>query len=130
MIISTISLAPFMRWNGLLAGFEARSRRVRFPLGAPSFASVDVEKIKPRKLDEDKARPLESKYQLLLRTSNLPGLVSTGKMIANEGGAITCKFINGVEASTVMPRIVNPTDLFHAWFDPRILHQFARNGLA
>jgi hypothetical protein len=26
-----------MRWNGLLAGFEARSRRVRFPLGAPSF---------------------------------------------------------------------------------------------
>jgi hypothetical protein len=33
-----------------------------------------------------------SKYQLLLRTSNLPGLVSTGKMIANEGGAITCKF--------------------------------------
>jgi hypothetical protein len=42
-----------MRWNGLLAGFEARSRRVRFPLGAPSFASVDVEKVKPRKLDED-----------------------------------------------------------------------------
>ena len=33
------------------------------------------------------------KYQLLLRTSNLPGLVSTGKMIANEGGAVTCKFI-------------------------------------
>jgi hypothetical protein len=26
-----------MRWNGLLAGFEARSRRVQFPLGAPSF---------------------------------------------------------------------------------------------
>jgi hypothetical protein len=49
-----------------------------------------------------------SKYQLSLRTSNLPGLVSTGKMIANEGGAITCKFINGVEASTVMQWIVNP----------------------
>ena len=47
----------FMRWNGLLAGFEARSRRVRFPLGAPSFASVDVEKIKPRKLDEDDSEP-------------------------------------------------------------------------
>ena len=29
--------AKFMRWNGLLAGFEARSRRVQFPLGAPSF---------------------------------------------------------------------------------------------
>ena len=29
-------------------------------------------------------------------------------MIANEGGAITCKFINGVEASTVMQWIVNP----------------------
>ena len=84
----------FMRWNGLLAGFEARSRRVRFPLGAPSFASVDVEKVEPRKLDEDKARPLESKYQLSLRTSNLPGLVSTGKMTANEGGAVTCKFIS------------------------------------
>ena len=81
---------------------------VRFSHESPSFASVDVEKVKPRKLDEDKARPLESKYQLLLRTSNLPGLVSTGKMIANEGGAITCKFINGVEASTVMQWIVNP----------------------
>ena len=48
-----ILVAKVMRWNGLLAGFEARSRRVRFPLGAPSFASVDVEKVKPRKLDED-----------------------------------------------------------------------------
>jgi len=34
----------YMRWNGLLAGFEARSRRVRFPLGAPNFfaALADV----------------------------------------------------------------------------------------
>jgi len=67
----------------------------------PSFASVDVEKVKPRKLDEDKARPLESKYQLSLRTSNLPGLVSTGKMIANEGGAVTCKFNSFEEDNTV-----------------------------
>ena len=28
-----------------------------------------------------------SKYQLLLRTSNPPGLVYMGKMLANEGGA-------------------------------------------
>ena len=33
------------------------------------------------------------KYQLRLRTSNLPGLVITGKMLANEGGANTHKFI-------------------------------------
>jgi hypothetical protein len=29
--------SKYMRWNGLLAGFEARSRWVRFPLGAPSL---------------------------------------------------------------------------------------------
>ena len=116
-----------MLWSGVSLHFRLWLKSTG---QGPSFASVDVEKVKPRKLDEDKATAPESKYQLLLRTSNLPGLVSTGKMIANEGGAITCKFIYGVEASTVMPRIVNPTDLFHAWFDPRILHKFARNGLA
>ena len=82
-------------------GFEPRLFR-------QSFASVDVEKVKPRKLDEDKATAPESKYQLLLRTSNPGALVLMGKMIANEGGAITCKFIYGVEASTVMQWIVNP----------------------
>ncbi len=31
---------PNMRWIGLLAGFEAGSRQVRFLLGAPSFVVV------------------------------------------------------------------------------------------
>jgi hypothetical protein len=41
-----------------------------------------------------------SKYQLLLRTSNPGALVLMGKMIANEGGAITCKFNSSREDNT------------------------------
>ena len=42
------------------------------------------------------------KYRLALRTSNLPGLVSTGKMLANEGGANTHKFIYNATLADVV----------------------------
>ena len=64
----------------------------------PSFASVDVEKAKRRKLGELGLITLAAnKYRLLLRTSNPAGLVYTGKMTANEGGAVTCKPLSEID---------------------------------
>ena len=64
----------------------------------PSFASVDVEKAERRKLGELGLITLAAnKYRLQLRTSNPAGLVYTGKMTANEGGAVTCKPLSEID---------------------------------